>query len=206
MKKFIFIVLGLILWSCQVNETTVVKGNVHNIAEDEAMGGLNFAVREYNNSIGGSSSKIIESVINNSDGNFEVSFDTDKYKSYTFSIDGETDRIISSGYGLDAYHNNIKKNETNIVQFNVATLSYVQTKIINDLGNDSMYLEFQHVNIEEKNASDTFTSYVSDGSLTKTPSGPRVYKTIKYLNGTETITIDTMDFEPLQTYILEFHY
>ena len=74
------------------------------------------------------------------------------------------------------------------------------------MGYDSMYLEFQHININSKNAQGMYVNQVSDGNLSKTPSGPRVYKTIKYLNGVETITIDTMDFEPMQTYNLEFHY
>jgi hypothetical protein len=51
------------------------------------------------------------------------------------------------------------------------------------MGYDSMYLEFQHVNIDSKNAQGMYINQVSDGNLTKTPSGPRVYKTIKYLNG-----------------------
>ncbi len=208
--KYLILMLGIaLLCACKgVSNDTLIQGNVHNIGENEAFTDLRIVVREYKGQVEGiGAAKIVESVYTDNSGDFEINLNTHWARSYTLSVSDDQDKVIisGSGDGYTAYHN-ITNKQTNIVQFEASTYSNSQIKIINDLGYDSMYWEAQHLLIDSFEGNAMYINESHDYSEAKVPSGLRTFKTIKYLNGVETITIDTMDFEPMQTYNLEFHY
>ena len=209
MKHLILTISSIVLISCNNNEVeTIVQGNVFNIAENENWPNPKIDLYKTSGGVETTTSNVIKTVIGDSSGDFEFTFSSTNNHPYKAYFNNSLDEVIMSSANYDGLNSSsfITVGQTNTIQMNIATYSHVQIKIIKDLNYDSMYWEVHHLLIESFKGSANYFTDSHDYSIAKVPSGLRTFKTIKYLNGVETITIDTMDFEPMQTYNLEFHY
>ena len=208
MKNLILIISSIVLISCNNKKETIVEGNVFNIAENENWPNPKIDLYKTSGGVETTTSKVIKSVNGDNLGNFEFSFSSTNNHPYSIVFDDITDEVMHEYGSFDGIHlgGGVTVGQTNTIQLHVASYSFAQMKVIQDSGYDSINIEISHVNIDSYYSEKTYINEELNSIQQKTPSGPRVYKTIKYLNGVETINIDTMDFEPMQTYNLEFHY
>ena len=107
MKNLILIVSATLLVSCNgdINNDTLIQGNVQNIGENEAFPDLRIVVREYKGQVEGiGAAKIVESVYTDNNGDFTINLNTHSARNYTLSVSDDQDETITPS-GHTTYHN-----------------------------------------------------------------------------------------------------
>jgi hypothetical protein len=202
----LFILIGMTL-SCKNKAfKTTITGHVFNMAENTNYTDGEIILQEFDNGIEGNS-KTVGTAYTDSQGNFSITFDCIKRRSYSVFTEGGNLMISGSkGYKTLQESKDFRGNEIpSSIELTCATKASYSVRIIHDLGSDSMCLETSHLYL------DTYAKgwYYGDEHFypsSYTGSGKRYFKWIKYKNGAVNIQLDTLYFPPAELTEIEVHY
>ena len=99
MKTLKYLIILLVLFSCQDNETEkTISGNVFNLAENVPYADKKIVLRQYDCNLE-SNSKIIATTTTNQNGDFNLSYIKKPCYTYSVSVDNSNDNLlVSSNY------------------------------------------------------------------------------------------------------------
>jgi hypothetical protein len=208
MKNILFIALFLVFISCKdKTKPATLTGHVWNQAENVNFANAKIILQEFDNAFE-ANSKVIATAFTDSQGNFSFNFNVNKNRSYSVFIDSDASNVFNSSLypELDGQIDFKGSNIPNQVSLIVATKSYTSGGLIHDLGSDSLLYEYHHQYINRSFSKIYINEEFQSTEESTIASGNWIFKMTRYLNGAETVTIDTMNFLPNNHYNFDFHY